>query len=145
VLAPSWSMGDYGPNNVLLDPEAQRVVAIVDWEWVHAGGPAEDLAWCEWILRMHHPDQAGTLGALFDGYGRCPPWAERQRAMVIKCELLMRLSERREPGGRSVRSASGCRFDRQPGPRPSSIRAGSQSHGDQETASGLRARRSRVS
>jgi aminoglycoside phosphotransferase (APT) family kinase protein len=95
--------GDYGPNNVLLDPEAQRVVAIVDWEWAHAGDPVEDLAWCEWIIRMHHPDQAGVIGTLFDGYGHCPPWAARHHAMVGKCEFHLRLSEQREPGGRSAR------------------------------------------
>jgi aminoglycoside phosphotransferase (APT) family kinase protein len=50
--------GDYGPNNVLLDPAAEEVVAILDWEWAHAGNPLEDLAWCEWIVRMHHAENA---------------------------------------------------------------------------------------
>ena len=42
--------GDYGPNTVLLDPAAEQVTAIVDWEWAHVGDPVEDLAWCEWIV-----------------------------------------------------------------------------------------------
>jgi len=36
----------------------------VDWEWAHAGNPIEDLAWCEWIVRMHHPRDVTALGAL---------------------------------------------------------------------------------
>src|ERR1700733_3554689 len=37
--------GDYGPNNVLLDPATLQITAVLDWEWAHAGEPAEDLAW----------------------------------------------------------------------------------------------------
>jgi|SRR6266487_931776 aminoglycoside phosphotransferase (APT) family kinase protein len=47
--------GDYGPQNCLLGPAAHEVIAVVDWEWAHAGDPVEDLAWCGWIVRMHHP------------------------------------------------------------------------------------------
>jgi aminoglycoside phosphotransferase (APT) family kinase protein len=61
--------GDYGPQNVLLDPAAMEVTAILDWEWAHTGDPVEDLAWCEWIIRMHHPSEAGLLGVFFDAYG----------------------------------------------------------------------------
>lgn len=95
--------GDYGPNNVLLDPAAVRVSAVVDWEWVHAGDPVEDLAWCEWIVRMHHPGHVGALGDLFEGYGHRPAWAERQRAMLAMCRAQLRLGERWEPGGDLVR------------------------------------------
>lgn len=41
--------GDFGPNNVLLDPATFEVTAVVDWEFAHLGDPIEDLAWCEWI------------------------------------------------------------------------------------------------
>ena len=47
--------GDYGPQNVLLDPATQEITAVLDWEWAHAGHPVEDIAWCEWIVRMHQP------------------------------------------------------------------------------------------
>jgi Phosphotransferase enzyme family len=39
--------GDYGPNNMLFDPCTVVVTGLLDWEWAHAGGPIEDLAWCE--------------------------------------------------------------------------------------------------
>lgn len=86
--------GDYGPNNTLLDPTGHQVIGVVDWEWAHAGDPVEDLAWCEWIVRMHHPEHAGALGSLFDGYGARPAWAARQRAMVAQCRNLLALCER---------------------------------------------------
>lgn len=91
--------GDYGPNNLLLDPSGQQVTAIVDWEWAHAGEPVEDLAWCEWIMRMHHPDQVASLGELFDGYGYQPTWAARHQAMVRRCRYYFVLTELDEPGG----------------------------------------------
>jgi hypothetical protein len=47
--------GDFRPNNPLLDPVTFAVTAVVDWEFAHYGEPVEDLAWCEWIVRMHHP------------------------------------------------------------------------------------------
>ena len=55
--------GDYGPNNLLLDPRAGRVTAILDWEWARAGDPVDDLAWCEWIVRTHHPAHAAALAS----------------------------------------------------------------------------------
>jgi Ser/Thr protein kinase RdoA (MazF antagonist) len=91
--------GDYGPNNVLLDPAACEVSAIVDWEWVHAGDPVEDLAWCEWIVRMHHPGHVGALGDLFDGYGHRPVWASRQRAMLAIGRKQLDLAGRWDPSG----------------------------------------------
>jgi Ser/Thr protein kinase RdoA (MazF antagonist) len=88
--------GDYGPNNLLFGPAGERVTAIVDWEWVHSGGPVEDLAWSEWIIRMHHPGDAGSLGELFSGYGSCPPWAARHQAMVSRCHYYLRLTRRQD-------------------------------------------------
>lgn len=94
--------GDYGPNNTLLDAAADEVVGVVDWEWAHAGDPVEDLAWCEWIVRMHHPEHVHALSSLFDGYHARPPWAERQRAMVAQCRALLALCERWQPPGTAV-------------------------------------------
>jgi aminoglycoside phosphotransferase (APT) family kinase protein len=94
--------GDYGPNNVLLDPAAQQVTAIVDWEWVHAGDSVEDLAWCEWIVRMHHPRDRTALGALFGAYGFAPAWPARQAAMLAQCRAQLDLCERWQPGSEHV-------------------------------------------
>ncbi len=95
--------GDYGPNNVLLDAAAQEVIAVVDWEWAHAGDPVEDLAWCEWIIRMHHPAHVAALSAFFDAYGHRPAWAARQQAMVAQCRALLAMSGRWQPSGQGVR------------------------------------------
>ena len=95
--------GDYGPNNVLLDPAARAVTAVLDWEWAHQGEPVEDLAWCEWIVRMHHPQHALALDELFGAYGSAPAWGERQQAMLAQCRAMLDLCERWQPGGDSVR------------------------------------------
>ena len=92
--------GDYGPNNVLLDPAAAEITAVLDWEWAHAGDPAEDLAWCEWIVRMHHPRQASLLGEFFGAYrGQIPPWPARQAIMAGRCRSLLGFCRRQDPGG----------------------------------------------
>jgi aminoglycoside phosphotransferase len=93
--------GDYGPNNVLLDPAACEITAVLDWEWAHAGDPAEDLAWCEWIVRMHHPRQVSLLGEFFGAYGGpIPPWPARQAIMAGRCRSLLGFCRRQDPGGR---------------------------------------------
>jgi aminoglycoside phosphotransferase (APT) family kinase protein len=83
--------GDYGPNNMLFDPVTFATAAVLDWEWAHAGGPVEDLAWCEWIVRMHHPAAVDDLAHLFDGYGGRPDWSARQAAMMAKCRSMLAL------------------------------------------------------
>jgi hypothetical protein len=83
--------GDYGPNNMLFDPVTHATTAIVDWEWAHAGDPVEDLAWCEWIIRMHHPEVGDHLQELFDAYGERPSWTRRQDAMLAKCHEMLGL------------------------------------------------------
>ena len=85
--------GDFGPQNMLFDAR-YRVAAVVDWEFSHVGDPIEDLAWAEWIVRTHHPDLAYALGALFDGYGSRPSWAERHSAMLAKCAQLRAFARR---------------------------------------------------
>ncbi|WP_205650231.1 phosphotransferase family protein [Actinoplanes solisilvae] len=84
--------GDYGPNNMLFDQDTFRVTGLLDWEWAHPGDPIEDLAWCEWIVRRHHPGAARALDELFTGYGVRPSWARRQEAMVAKCEWFVQRS-----------------------------------------------------
>ena len=92
--------GDYGPNNVLLDPAALAVTAVLDWEWAHAGDRAEDLAWCEWIVRMHHPRRVSLLGEFFGAYGgQVPTWRARQAIMADRCRSLLDFCHRQAPGG----------------------------------------------
>ncbi|MFD8867341.1 phosphotransferase family protein [Streptomyces sp. NPDC059590] len=96
--------GDYGPNNLLLDPVTFQVTAVVDWEFAHLGDPVEDLAWCEWIVRMHHPEHRHALDAFFRAYGEdaVPPWPVRQAAMLARCESLREFCHRWEPNGAGV-------------------------------------------
>jgi tRNA A-37 threonylcarbamoyl transferase component Bud32 len=99
--------GDFGPNNLLLGFTSNlgtyAVTAVVDWEFAHLGEPIEDLAWCEWIVRMHHPDRVEALDAFFDGYGGpVPDWPDRQAAMVERCVELREFCRRWEPGGPAV-------------------------------------------
>lgn len=91
--------GDFGPNNMLLDAAARAVTAVLDWEWAHAGQPAEDLAWCEFIVRLHHPAEVAALGAFYRAYGSRPPWPVRHAAMLSRCAELAAFCESREPGG----------------------------------------------
>ncbi|WP_129841056.1 phosphotransferase [Streptomyces sp. RFCAC02] len=96
--------GDFGPNNVLLDPATCEVTAVIDWEFARIGEPVEDLAWCEWIVRMHHPAHRHALGDFFRAYGReVPPWPVRRAAMLARCEALRQFCERWEPDGPGVR------------------------------------------
>ena len=97
--APVLVHGDFGPNNVLIDEERMVVTAVVDWEWAHLGAPIEDLAWCEWIVRMHHPASTAALVALFTGYGARPSWQQRQEAMVTRCEELLDFTTRWDQAG----------------------------------------------
>ena len=81
--------GDFGPQNMLLDRDSGEVTALLDWEMVDVGHPLRDLAWAEWIVRMHHPDRVDDLDALFEGYGVRPAWVDRQSQMVASCERLI--------------------------------------------------------
>ena len=92
---PGLAHGDYGPQNLLLEVAAWEVSAVLDWEFAHEGDPVEDLAWAEWIVRMHHPDAVGALFALFVGYGSQPAWKLRQERMLRKCAALGELCRRR--------------------------------------------------
>jgi tRNA A-37 threonylcarbamoyl transferase component Bud32 len=92
--------GDYGPQNMLFDPATFKTTAILDWEWAHPGRPVEDLAWCEWIIRSHHPEHVSLLPHFFAAYdGPVPEWPERQAAMLARCRALLDFCSRWEPGG----------------------------------------------
>jgi aminoglycoside phosphotransferase len=96
--------GDFGPHNVLLDPATCAVTAVVDWEFTHVGDPVEDLAWCEWTVRMHHPAELKALPHFFRAYGgEVPPWPVRKAAMLARCEALREFCHRWEPNGSGVR------------------------------------------
>ncbi len=86
--------GDFGPQNVLIEGDA--ISAVVDWEFAHLGMPVEDLAWAEWIVRMHHPDAVDDLPELLDTAGLGVEWSARHRAMVARCEELTRMAEATE-------------------------------------------------
>lgn len=99
--------GDFGPNNLLLgftsNLSTYAVTAVVDWEFAHLGDPVEDLAWCEWIVRTHHPDRVGSLGAFFEAYGApVPDWPDRRAAMVDRCLELREFCRRWDPDGPAV-------------------------------------------
>lgn len=81
--------GDFGPNNILFDPITFDVAAVLDWEWAGHGDPIVDLAWCEWIVYMHHGDVVPALARFFEAYGHTPPWSERHAAMVDRCRDLL--------------------------------------------------------
>lgn len=88
---PAVVHGDFGPQNVLI--EGDSINALLDWEFAHVGEPVEDLAWAEWIVRMHHADHVGALPELLDASCLHLGWSERQRAMVTRCDELMRMAE----------------------------------------------------
>jgi len=83
--------GDFGPQNLLLDDHG--ITALVDWEFAHRGEPIEDLAWAEWIVRMHHHHAIDALDELHHGAGLDFDWTTRQAAMVQRCEALVRYCE----------------------------------------------------
>jgi Ser/Thr protein kinase RdoA (MazF antagonist) len=89
--------GDFGLHNLLFDPTSGHVTGLVDWELAHRGGAVEDLAWAEWIIRMHYPAAIDALGGLFRGYGALPHWELRRSAMLTQCEAALRLCERAGP------------------------------------------------
>jgi aminoglycoside phosphotransferase (APT) family kinase protein len=89
--------GDFGVQNLLI--ENGRITALVDWELVHRGEPIEDLAWAEWIVRMHHRHAVDALGELHHGAGLHFDWSTRQAAMVRHCEDVLQWCERQRNGG----------------------------------------------
>jgi aminoglycoside phosphotransferase len=90
-VGPVLVHGDFGPQNVLVNGDT--LTALLDWEFAHVGDAIEDLAWAEWIVRMHHPNHVDALPELLDTSGIRSGWPERQGAMVSRCDELMRMAE----------------------------------------------------
>jgi aminoglycoside phosphotransferase len=85
--------GDFGPQNMLFDADVLSVTAILDWEWAHLGDPIEDLAWAEWIVRMHHCGAIDALDSLFSGVAEKPGWTVRHDAMARRCREILVMCE----------------------------------------------------
>jgi hypothetical protein len=94
--------GDFGPQNVLLEPVSGEPTALVDWEFAHTGDRVEDLAWAEWIVRTHHPHLIDHLPAMFDGFGHQSAWHDRHTAMIDKCRSMIAFVACWEPGDTSA-------------------------------------------
>lgn len=88
--------GDFGPQNILCDLDLAHVSGVLDWELAHIGSPIEDLAWAEWIVRMHHPKALGDLPDLFIASGLFFSWSDRQAAMVRQCHSYIAYCEASE-------------------------------------------------
>ena len=88
--------GDFGPQNILCDVDLAHVSGILDWELAHVGSPIEDLAWAEWIVRMHHPEALDDLPDLFTTSGLSFSWSDRQAAMVRQCHSYIAYCEASE-------------------------------------------------
>ncbi|MEU5695185.1 phosphotransferase [Actinosynnema sp. NPDC020468] len=95
--------GDFGPQNLLVTPTAEDVVAVVDWEWCRLGDPVEDLAWAEWTVRVHHPAAVCAVEAMYAAYGARPAWSARWDAMMAAC---LRCRDFCERGGNAAGVAS---------------------------------------
>lgn len=91
---PTWTHGDYGPQNLLYDSATLKVTGVLDWEFARLGDPVDDLAWAEWIVRMHHAGAAASLGHIFQGWGEQPEWDRRQAAMLAACHRFRDRAER---------------------------------------------------
>lgn len=67
---PALVHGDFRTGNLIVDERGLR--AVIDWEGVHRGDPAEDLGWCcvkAWRFGSALPAGGfGTVDELLDGY-----------------------------------------------------------------------------
>jgi Ser/Thr protein kinase RdoA (MazF antagonist) len=81
--------GDFGPQNMLFDVDAHTVTGILDWESAHVGARVEDLAWAEWIVRMHHAETVDAVDVLLAAANDRSSWGERHAAMVRQCEEIL--------------------------------------------------------
>jgi len=86
--------GDFGPQNLLVDQETST---LLDWEFAHLGEPVEDLAWAEWIVRIHHPGHRDAIPELFRAAQLQVAWGYRHRAMVARCTDLLQGVEKSGP------------------------------------------------
>ena len=93
---------------------APRVTAVLDWEFAHLGDPVEDLAWCEWLVRTHHPEHVGALGRVLRRVRRAgaPVGGTPQdhaQPLPRAGGLLRELGAGRRRGGRVARARGGDR------------------------------------
>lgn len=94
--------GDFGPNNVLLSSETLEITAVLDWEFSGPGQAIEDLAWCEWIVRMTIRTSSPP-SASFTTRTAGNPWSQRHETMIARCLWLQDFSRRWDPAGAGVR------------------------------------------
>ncbi|WBH16045.1 phosphotransferase family protein [Sphingomonas radiodurans] len=71
-VTPRFLHGDFRNGNIMVDPD-DGLVAVLDWELVHVGDPAEDLGWlCTSSWKFGRPDRYvggfGDLSDLLAGY-----------------------------------------------------------------------------
>jgi aminoglycoside phosphotransferase (APT) family kinase protein len=71
-VTPRFVHGDFRNGNIMVDPE-DGLAAVLDWELVHVGDPAEDLGWlCTSSWKFGRPDRYvggfGDLDDLLAGY-----------------------------------------------------------------------------
>ena len=85
--------GDFGPQNIICSLDVTRIAGVLDWESAHVGSRIEDLAWAEWIVRMHHPEAVEDLPELFDGSGLTIGWSDRRSAMIEQCRRYIAFCE----------------------------------------------------
>ena len=66
-VTPRMVHGDFRNGNIMVDPN-DGLVAVLDWEIVHVGDPAEDLGWlCTSSWKFGRPDRyVGGFGELDD-------------------------------------------------------------------------------
>ncbi|ONF97390.1 phosphotransferase family protein [Sphingomonas jeddahensis] len=66
-VTPRMVHGDFRNGNIMVDPN-EGLVAVLDWEIVHIGDPAEDLGWlCTNSWKFGRPDRyVGGFGELDD-------------------------------------------------------------------------------
>ena len=92
--------GDFGPQNTLYSVDVSHVAGVLDWEMAHFGSPIEDLAWSEWIIRMHHSKAQDDLPELFTASDLSFNWSDRQASMVRQCRHYLDYCEASElPAG----------------------------------------------
>lgn len=66
---PSLVHGDYRLDNMMFDPQASRVVAVLDWELSTLGDPIADFAYHLMVYRMPSGGVRGLLGVNFSELG----------------------------------------------------------------------------
>ncbi len=89
--APVFVHGDLAPVNVLL--RDGTVVALLDLERARLAHPLYDAAWWTWVIRVHHPERAGSAGDRFleaAGVGRDRETLERLALLAaLQCLEMM--------------------------------------------------------